>query len=115
MDLTKLFLGDALEGMDLGGLNKLGFKMMDGFGNDDGEETKERTRDRDLFSDSDVASEEEKEKEEEEADYGLPPTLYGLAGDSKVYELSSLFVPGKSKASNKIREKMLLFNKAIIN
>lgn len=35
MDLTKLFLGDALEGIDLGGLNKLGFKMMEGFDNED--------------------------------------------------------------------------------
>ena len=31
MDFTKLFLGDALEGIDLGGLSKLGFQLNEGF------------------------------------------------------------------------------------
>ena len=42
MDLTKLFLGDVLDGMDLGGLTKLGFNITEGMEKEDsGEESSE--------------------------------------------------------------------------
>ena len=41
MDLTELFLGDALEGIDLGGLAKLGFRATEGF--DDDSENEDRS------------------------------------------------------------------------
>ena len=51
MDLTKLFLGDVLEGMDLGGLSKLGFSVSDDF---------EHAQSADASDDDDDEEEEEK-------------------------------------------------------
>ena len=35
MDLTSLFLGDVLDGIDLGGLSKLGYNIGAGFADND--------------------------------------------------------------------------------
>ena len=39
MDFTKLFLGEVLEGFDLGGLSKLGFKVDVGGFSDQGSDS----------------------------------------------------------------------------
>ena len=103
MDLTELFLGDALEGIDLGGLAKLGFRATEGF--DDDSENDSRP--------------ERQEVEDEETDaqieQSMPPTLYKLPDGRQVYELSSMFIPDKNGPARHIREQMLMFNHAIIN
>ena len=75
MDLTELFLGDALEGIDLGGLAKLGFRATEGFDDDSDND------DREIASEK-VVDEEETESQIEQS---MPPTLYKLPGGHKVY------------------------------
>lgn len=73
MDLTSLFLGDALEGVDLGGLSKLGFNMAEGFDSDDAKRANRQ-------SDSDDSDRESKQdssdSEEAKAAISMPPILY---------------------------------------
>ncbi len=68
MDLTRLFLGDVLDGIDLGGLSKLGYNVTAGLeeGDSAGQSPKANKTEADE-SDSSESS---------DLDVGMPPLLY---------------------------------------
>jgi hypothetical protein len=58
------------------------------------------------------SSKEEETKREEQI---MPPVLYKLDNEINVYCLSQMYIPDKTGSSAKVRDKMLMFNKAIMN
>ena len=101
MDL-KFFLGDCLDGFDLGGLEKLGFDPAV-----------------DIDSDKEEDKQQTPRPQEEQKVQPMPPTLYNMNAHSKVYCLSRMFIPedGTGKGDlylRKVREKMVKFNTAIM-
>ena len=68
MDLTRLFLGDVLDGIDLGGLSKLGYNVTAGF--EEGESAGHSPKaNKTEEADSDSS-------ERSDVDVGMPPVLY---------------------------------------
>ena len=97
MDLTSLFLGEALEGVDLGGLSKLGFNMAEGFDSDDAKRAKRHGDSDDSDKEASSSKQDSSDSEETKEAISMPPVLYANPGGRTVYELTSLFVPGQSE------------------
>ena len=111
-------MGDALEGIDLGGLTKLGFQVTDGFESDREDDKQGASKqDSDSYGSEGDEGEESKTlpKRPRDKQQKMPPTLYSYRDGRKVLELSSLFIPDRTGPARKVRENMLMFNQAIIN